>query len=92
MILWGIRMAKQPPRNGQTAAADDFQDAAAAAEMEVRERGWSEMLPGERSRAIYSSLRRTDAKRVVALHFVAAPHGRFRVAGEYTKHRPMRAC
>lgn len=79
-------MARQPPRNGQTLVADDFQDAAAAAEMQAGEHGWSEMLPGERSRAIYSSLRNIDAKRAVALHFVAGPHGRFRVAGESTKH------
>jgi hypothetical protein len=78
-------MARNPPRSGQTVAADDFQDAATGAEMEAGERGWSEMLPGERSRAIYSGLRRIDAKRVVALHFVAGPHGRFRVAGESTK-------
>ena len=78
-------MARHPPRNGLS-VTDDFQDAAAGAVMEAGERGGSEMLPEERSRAIYSSLRRIDAKRVVALHFVAGPRGRFRVAGDATRH------
>jgi hypothetical protein len=45
--------------------ADDFQRAAAAAEMQAGKRVWSELQLSERSRVIYAQLRRIDADRAV---------------------------
>lgn len=87
-------MAGIQPNPAPATPTDDFQRAAAGAEEEAGKRRWCEMFPMERTRAIYSSLRRIDAERVslrridaervVSLHFIAGRHGRFPVAGEST--------
>jgi hypothetical protein len=45
--------------------ADDFQRAAAAAELQAGKRGWSELPLSEQARVIYAQLRRIDADRAV---------------------------
>jgi hypothetical protein len=50
-------------QSDQPLRTNEFQRAAAAAETDEGGRPWSEMLPGERARAIYAQLRRLDAER-----------------------------
>ena len=61
--------------------ANDFQHAAAAAQVGAADRWW-ELDPAEQASAIYEQLRQLDAARAKALRFEAGPRGRFRVAGE----------
>jgi len=61
--------------------ATDFGKAAAAARADAGAR-WRQMLPSERTAAIYSRLRQIDAARAKAIKFRAGPRGRYRVAGD----------
>jgi hypothetical protein len=64
-----------------TLHTDGFQRAAASAETEAGEHQWSEMLPWERTRAIYAQLRSIDAKRAVEMAFNPGRPSRYQVAG-----------
>jgi hypothetical protein len=68
-------------QSNQSLRTDGFQRAAASAETEAGEHRWSEMLPWERTRAIYAHLRRIDGERATAMAFSPGRSGRFRVAG-----------
>ena len=57
---------------------DDFQRAAAAAEAEIGESGWSLMSSSEQGRAIYAHLRRIDADHTASLFILPAHRDRFR--------------
>lgn len=57
-------------RSDRSLPPNGFQQAAAAAETEAGKDHWYEMLPWERTRAIYAQLRRLDEARSAAISFV----------------------
>ena len=68
--------------------ADEFQQAAAAAEAAAGSQWW-EMRPAEQTALIYRHLRQIDAARAEALSFRAGRRGRYRTAGEPVGRRVM---
>jgi hypothetical protein len=71
---------------------DDFQRAAAAAEAEIGNSGWSMMSSSEQGRAIYAQLRRIDADHTASLFILPVHRDRLRAKADTSvvsyRHRP----
>ena len=82
-------MTSRRPAPAQNASIDDFQRAAAGAEVSAGKHAWFKMSLSEQTRAIYAQLRRLDADRAEAIAFSPGRPGRYRVAGETVRRLPV---